>query len=69
MSNLGNILIVDDSKDLLEAFQHFLTLAGYTVNSVNTSRLLEEIINKFKPDVILLDVLMPGRGGRKCVRN
>ncbi len=59
----NNILVVDDDPDELLATSRMLRKAGYVVGEASSG---EEAINKAKqskPDLILLDVVMPGMDG------
>ena len=63
-----NILVVDDSPELLEVFKYFLEHAGYNVISRLTLSNIAEDIRDLKPDVILLDVILSGEDGREICR-
>ena len=57
------ILIVDDVLENLELLFHFLTQAGYQVESaVNGELALQKVLDD-PPKLILLDVMMPGLNG------
>jgi DNA-binding response OmpR family regulator len=57
------ILIIDDNIDLLDIMKINFEAAGYTVStSTNGLNGLVEIMN-MKPNVILLDVMMPQMNG------
>lgn len=57
------ILIVDDDKFLRELLIEKLNSLNFEVNSVSESILALNIIKTNKPDLILLDVLLPGLSG------
>lgn len=65
---IANILLVDDSKTELHHLSDLLTKRGYAVrtaeNGVEALRRLEEA----KPDLILMDVVMPGQNGFQLTR-
>lgn len=61
--SLGKILIVDDSADIVEMMSRRLTAQGYEVVSALDSQKALEIAITQKPDIILLDVIMPGLDG------
>ena len=63
-----NILVVDDSPELLEVFKYFLEHAGYNVISRLTLANIAEEIRDLKPGVILLDVILSGEDGREICR-
>lgn len=61
---MAKILIIDDDPDILEVLQLTLQMEGF---ETRTNRRGEEIFNEvqsFKPDVILLDILLSGSDGR-----
>ena len=57
------ILIVDDDKFLRELLIEKLNSLNYEVTSVSESILAFNTIKTNKPDLILLDVLLPGLSG------
>ncbi|WRH67160.1 MAG: response regulator [Planktothrix sp. GU0601_MAG3] len=59
----SKILIVDDLPENLELLYHVLTDAGYDVDRALDGESALEQINHHPPEVILLDVMMPGLNG------
>lgn len=57
------ILIVDDEPDILEFVGYNLTSEGYTVEKAKNGKLAIELNKSFKPDLIILDVMMPEMDG------
>lgn len=63
------ILSVDDDEDILRLTGTFLRNTGYNVMSANSAQNAMEVISNNNPDVILLDVVMPGMNGYEfCAR-
>jgi len=65
---MANVLIVDDSPTEIHVLQGILQKNGHTVESVMSA---EEGIAKakaMKPDLILMDVVMPGMNGFQATR-
>lgn len=63
MDNKATVLIADDEPDILEILSYNLIKEGY---KVHTARDGNEAIHKarqFKPDLIVLDIMMPERNG------
>ena len=60
---MAKILIIDDEELMIAPYEMVLSNAGYKV--LTTPRASEglEIIDKEKPDVVLLDMLMPEMNG------
>jgi len=59
----GRVLIVDDEPQLRRIMRTSLTSAGYEVDDARTGEESLEKVRKFRPDLILLDLNMPGMGG------
>lgn len=61
---MGNrVLIVDDERDLPELLAYNLQRVGYTTEVVHDGLQGIERVNAFHPDLIVLDVMMPGISG------
>ncbi len=59
----AKILVVDDEPEITEIVESFLTDAGYKVTIANSGSEAIKKAREFKPDVILLDIMMPGTDG------
>jgi len=57
------ILVVDDDPDIQDYFGFFLEDNGYLVKSAENADIALQMIEDFAPDVVLIDVMMPGRSG------
>ncbi|MDC0908945.1 response regulator transcription factor [Flavobacteriales bacterium] len=57
------ILIVDDEKDILEFLSYNLENEGYQVSTALNGVLALGLAKKIKPDLIILDVMMPEMDG------
>jgi len=57
------ILIIDDNKNALKTTQDILQTAGYESSVLSNPMQTEEYIEKEKPDLLIIDMLMPDRGG------
>ena len=57
------ILIIDDEQQVIDLLKLDLTSCGYTVETANDGKAGCEKARKFLPDIILLDVMMPGWSG------
>lgn len=66
--SLGKVLVVDDDKNICELLRLYLEKDGY---SVILSHDGEEAVVKFnalKPDIVLLDIMLPGLDGWQVCR-
>lgn len=69
MSKLKTILVVDDSDDTREIAKISLeNVGGYEVQAVDSGELALAVYQRFSPDVVLLDVVMPGTSGLMTAR-
>ena len=59
----GNILVVDDTKENLRVLVDALGREGYTVRPALNGEIALEAARKEPPDLILLDIIMPGMDG------
>ena len=57
------ILLVDDEYDILEFLSYNLKKEGFVVKTANNGKLAVDIAQRFKPDLIILDVMMPYKDG------
>jgi DNA-binding response OmpR family regulator len=62
------ILVVEDDATLLEMLEYNLQKQGYTVISTSNGRSAVELARKEKPNLILLDVMLPGIDGFEVCR-
>jgi diguanylate cyclase (GGDEF)-like protein len=62
-SSHANILIVDDVEDNLEILGDLLTFDGYNVQTARSGDGALTLVQESRPDLILLDILMPGMDG------
>jgi two-component system, OmpR family, alkaline phosphatase synthesis response regulator PhoP len=63
MNTVKKILIADDEPDILEIIQFNLQTEGYEVATAKNGDEALEIAKKFLPDLIILDIMMPGKNG------
>ena len=57
------ILVVDDNPDMIDLMRELLVSRGYEVVTVPDAALAEVEVHRHPPDLILSDVVMPGRSG------
>lgn len=59
----GKILVIDDEPEITDIVATFLGEAGYQVETENSGMAGLEKAKSFKPDLILLDIMMPFMDG------
>ncbi|MEW6336436.1 MAG: HD-GYP domain-containing protein [Acidobacteriota bacterium] len=68
MAPLGTVLVVDDQQDNLDALSDALQPLGYDVWQANNGERALGLARDRQPDVVLLDVMMPGLDGYEVCR-
>jgi two-component system alkaline phosphatase synthesis response regulator PhoP len=63
MSGQARILVVDDDPDILEFLSYNLKKEGYEVREAPNGKVALQVAPTFRPDLILLDVMMPEMDG------
>lgn len=59
----GKVLIVDDEANIVISLEFLMEQAGYAVAVARTGEEAIEAIDSFHPDLVLLDVMLPGVNG------
>ncbi len=65
---MSRILVVDDDLDILVVMEILLTMKGFSVEVTAKWENTFDKVTAFKPDLILLDVLISGNDGRTICR-
>ena len=68
MSGNKKILVVDDEVDILDLLKYNLEKEGYQVQVADNGIKGVEVAQTFVPDLILLDIMMPGQDGVETCR-
>ena len=67
-SENARVLVVDDEPNLCVAVRRILEKGGYSVTTTTDGQTALKLVEEIKPDVVLLDLMMPGLGGRDVSR-
>ncbi len=60
---MAHVLIVEDSPDNMKLFRTLLTLKGHDVTGIPGGETLFATLDAGPPDLILMDIQMPGKDG------
>lgn len=63
------VLVVEDESDIREFLLSQLIDNGMKVEGIASGDAMFDTIENFKPDVILMDQMMPGRSGRELIQD
>ncbi len=63
-TNRRKILLIDDDNSLLVTLSDFLRYNGYDVITAESAERALDILRGMRPDIVILDMSMPGMGGR-----
>ena len=59
----ASILVVDDEQEIVRSLRRSLTAHGYTVFTAKSGEEAVAVVAKHRPDLLLLDLLLPGMSG------
>ncbi len=65
----ARILVVDDEPTVREVVVHYLQRDGYVVHQLDRGDLVEDAVTTFQPDLIVLDIMLPGLSGLDVLRS
>jgi two-component system, OmpR family, response regulator len=68
MDYTSRILVVDDDADLRKLISDFLAAHGYCVDTAENVAGMHRAIERARPDLVILDVMMPGEDGLTAAR-
>jgi len=65
---MAKIMVVDDDKEFTTLYKEFLKMVGFETITENQSWKAIDVANEAKPDLFLLDLMMPEPDGFKLCR-
>lgn len=65
---MAKILLIEDEESLRKLYSQILTSRNYIVESAEDGREALIKLNKFRPDLIVLDIVMPGYNGVELLK-
>jgi DNA-binding response OmpR family regulator len=65
---LMKVLVIDDNQDVLDLTTYMLEVEGHEVHTALTGEKGLETAYKIRPDLILLDIMLPGMNGFQICR-
>ncbi len=68
MKKSKKVLVVDDEADILDLLKYNLVKEGYEVRTASDGMESIKIAKSFKPDLVLLDIMMPRQDGVETCR-
>ncbi len=68
MAGLKNVMLVEDEAMIRQLYRTALVKSGFTVNEAEDVNDLYEKLKSFHPDVVFLDVMLPGVSGLEILK-
>jgi len=65
---MSRILVVEDQSDLADLVARNLTIEGFEVRTVGDGRAALPLIKSWHPDLVILDLMLPGMDGYEVLR-
>lgn len=68
MEQVPHIVVVDDHREIRDLVKKYLLLQGYRVSTAENGMALRRLVETGAPDLIVLDIMMPGEDGLTLCR-
>ncbi|MFZ7094068.1 response regulator transcription factor [Primorskyibacter sp. 2E233] len=65
----GHVLLIEDEPNIIEAIRFILSRDGWQVDTHSNGVDAVDIVRTKVPDVLILDVMLPGRSGYDILRD
>ncbi|SMD11708.1 response regulator transcription factor [Primorskyibacter flagellatus] len=63
------VLLIEDEPNIIEAISFILSRDGWQVDTHSNGHDATEVVREKMPDVLILDVMLPGRSGYDILRD
>lgn len=63
------VLLIEDEMNIIEAISFILTRDGWTVHTHQDGETAADRVRDLPPDMVILDVMLPGRSGFDILRD
>ncbi len=67
--NIRQIVCIEDEPEMIDLFKLILTRRGFEVIGANGGRQGLELVKEIKPDLVLIDLMMPDMDGWEVYQN
>ncbi|MBV2361733.1 response regulator [Thalassococcus sp. CAU 1522] len=64
----GHVVLIEDERNIIEAISFILSREGWRVDAHSNGEDAAEAVRKAEPDVVILDVMLPGKSGHEILR-
>ena len=64
----GNVLVIEDEQNIIEAISFILSRDGWRVATHSNGQTAMEALRSRAPDLVILDVMLPGKSGYDILR-
>lgn len=64
-----HVLLIEDEPNIIEAIRFILTRDGWQVDTLSDGAEAMATIRRTRPDVLILDVMLPGRSGYEILQD
>jgi DNA-binding response OmpR family regulator len=68
LMNRTRVLVVDDDEDMVDSLLALLETEGFNAKGIYSARTIVADVRDFDPDVIIMDIAMPGTSGWEAAR-
>jgi two-component system, OmpR family, response regulator len=65
----GTVLLIEDEPNIIEAIRFLLSREGWQVATHSDGTDAVETVRRVRPDLLILDVMLPGRSGMDILRD